>query len=118
MNYSHSVVELLYYSIYFNFDLKLILFRLFQQHYCYSVTGQPQESEVSYQPARIKERHSKLNSFQASLFTPTATHFDLPKRLHGLPYNWIIGLLNKSRQGSLSEQSYMGNIGHRTDDIA
>ena len=56
------------------FYLTLILLRLFQQHYCYNVTGQSQESEGSCKPARIKEVHSKLHSFQASLCTLTATH--------------------------------------------
>ena len=57
--------------------LTLILLRLFQQYYCYNVTGQSQESEGSYKPARIKEVHSKLHSFQASLCTLTATHLTL-----------------------------------------
>ena len=60
-----------------NFYLTLILLRLFQQHYCYNVTGQSQESEGSCKPARIKEVHSKLHSFQASLCTLTATHLTL-----------------------------------------
>ena len=51
--------------------------RLAQQHYCYNVTGQSQESEGSCKPARIKEVHSKLRSFQASLCTLTATHLTL-----------------------------------------
>ena len=59
------------------FYLTLILLRLFQQHYCYNVTGQSQESEGSCKPARIKEVHSKLHSFQASLCTLTATHLTL-----------------------------------------
>ena len=41
------------------------------------VTGQSQEYEGSYKPARIKEVHSKLHSFQASLYTLTATHLTL-----------------------------------------
>ena len=57
--------------------LTLILLRLIQQHYCYNVTGQSQESEGSCKPARIKEVHSKLHSFQASLCTLTATHLTL-----------------------------------------
>ena len=61
----------------YNFYLTLILLRLFQQHYCYNVTGQSQESEGSCKPARIKEVHSKLHSFQASLCTLTATHLTL-----------------------------------------
>ena len=59
------------------FYLTLILLWLFQQHYCYNVTGQSQESEWSYKPARIKEVHSKLHSLQASLCTLTATHLTL-----------------------------------------
>ena len=59
------------------FYLTLILLRLFQHHYCYNVTGQSQESEGSCKPARIKEVHSKLHSFQASLCTLTATHLTL-----------------------------------------
>ena len=55
----------------------IILLRLFQQHYCFNVTGQSQESEGSYKPARIKEVHYKLHSFQASLCTLTATHLAL-----------------------------------------
>ena len=62
---------------YYFFYLTLILLRLFQQHYCYNVTGQSQESEGSCKPARIKEVHSKLHSFQASLCTLTATHLTL-----------------------------------------
>ena len=61
----------------FLFYLTLILLRLFQQHYCYNVTGQSQESEGSCKPARIKEVHSKLHSFQNSLCTLTATHLTL-----------------------------------------
>ena len=61
----------------FFYYLRLILLRLFQQHYCYNVTGQSQESEGSCKPARIKEVHSKLHSFQASLCTLTATHLTL-----------------------------------------
>ena len=60
-----------------NYYITLILLRLFQQHYCYNVTGQSQESEGSCKPARIKEVHSKLHSFQASLCTLTATHLTL-----------------------------------------
>ena len=58
-------------------NLTLILLRLFQQHYCYNLTGQSQESKGSYKPARIKQEHSKLHSFQASLCTLTATHLTL-----------------------------------------
>ena len=61
----------------FFLNLRLILLQLFQQHYCYNVTGQSQESEGSCKPARIKEIHSKLHSFQASLCTLTATHLTL-----------------------------------------
>ena len=59
--------------------LTLILLRLFQQHKCYNVTGQSNESEgsYSYKPARIKEVHYKLHSFRASLCTLTATHLTL-----------------------------------------
>ena len=64
-------------QLFFFFNLTLILLRLFQQHYCYNVTGQSQESEGSCKPARIKEVHSKLHSFQASLCTLTATHLTL-----------------------------------------
>ena len=60
-----------------SFYLTLILLRLFQQHYCYNVTGQSKESEGSYKPVRIKEIHSKLHSYQASLCTFTATHLTL-----------------------------------------
>ena len=66
-----------FFFFYFFFFLTLILLRLFQQHYCYNVTGQSQESEGSCKPARIKEVHSKLHSFQASLCTLTATHLTL-----------------------------------------
>ena len=61
------------------FNLTLILLRLFQQHYWnnYNFTGQSQESEGSYKPARIKEVHSKLYSFQVSLCALTATHLTL-----------------------------------------
>ena len=59
------------------FNLTPILLRLFQQHYCYNVTGQSQESKGSCKPARIKEVHSKLHSFQASLCTLTDTHLTL-----------------------------------------
>ena len=61
-------------EINFIFYLTLILLQLFQQH---NVTGQSQESEGSYKPARIKEVHSKLHSFQASLCTLRATHLTL-----------------------------------------
>ena len=59
------------------FYLRLILLRLFQQHYCYNLTGQSQESEGSCKPVRIKEVHSKLHSFQASLCILSATHLTL-----------------------------------------
>ena len=59
------------------FYLTLISLRFFQQHYCHNVTGQSQESKGSCKPARIKEVHSKLHSFQASLCTLTATHLTL-----------------------------------------
>ena len=64
---------------YLIFILTLILLWLFQQHNCYNVSGQSQESERShnYKPARIKEVYSKLHSFQASLCTLTATHLSL-----------------------------------------
>ena len=39
------------------FYLTLILLWLFQQHYCYNVTGQSQQSEGSDKSARIKEVH-------------------------------------------------------------
>ena len=42
-----------------------------------NVTCQSQESEGSCKPARIKEIHFKLHSFQASLCTLTATHLTL-----------------------------------------
>ena len=58
-------------------NLTLILLRLIQQHFCYNVTGQSQESEGSYKPARIKEVHSKLHLLQASLCTLTASHLTL-----------------------------------------
>ena len=59
------------------FYLTPILLRLFQQQYCYNVTGQSQESKGSCMPARIKEVHSKLHSFQVSLCTLTASHLTL-----------------------------------------
>ena len=61
----------------FYFYLTLILLRLFQQHYCFNVTDQSQESEGSCKPARIKEVHSKLHLLQASLCKFTATHLTL-----------------------------------------
>ena len=75
--FSDQVSQLELYKNNIFFNLTLILLRLFQQHYCYNVTGQSQESEGSCKPARIKEVHSKLHSFQASLCTLTATHFTL-----------------------------------------
>ena len=42
------------------FYATFVLLRLFQQNYCYNVTGQSHESEGSCKPARIKEVHSKL----------------------------------------------------------
>ena len=59
------------------FLFNIYLLRLFRKHYCYNLTGQSQESEGSYNPARIKEVYSKLHSFQASLCTLTATHLTL-----------------------------------------
>ena len=85
-NISNSIIKYIFSVIYtltgntffFLFIyLTLILLRLFQQNYCYNVTGQSQESEGSCKPARIKEVHSKLHSFQASLCTLTATHLTL-----------------------------------------
>ena len=49
-----------YYIIVLLIILTLIFLRLCQQHYCYNVTGQSQESEGSCKPARIKEVHSKV----------------------------------------------------------
>ena len=80
-NYKHLQFVLMQFTyescLLLSFYLTLILLRLFQQYYCYNVTGQSQESEESCRPARIKEVHSKLHSFQASLCTLTATHLTL-----------------------------------------
>ena len=65
----YIMTRLILFHCFFNIYLTLILLRLFQQHYYYNVTGQSQESEGSYKPARIKEVHSKLHSFQALLCT-------------------------------------------------
>ena len=48
-----------------------MLLRLFQTHYRYNVTDKSQQSEGYYKPARIREEHSKLHSFHASLCTHT-----------------------------------------------
>ena len=74
VHYSSSIFMFIFIIF---FCLTLILLRLFQQHYCYNVTGQSQESEGSYKPARIEKVHSKLHSFQAWLCTLTATHLTL-----------------------------------------
>ena len=63
------------FCILFKKFIKLILLRLFQQHYCYNVTGQSQESEGSCKPARIKEVHSKLHSFQMNASTYCITNY-------------------------------------------
>ena len=60
------IIMILFFYFYFLF-----------KHLFYNVTGQSQESEGSCKPARIKEVHSKLHSFQASLCTLTATHLTL-----------------------------------------
>ena len=72
--------------------LKLIYF-LFNTYF----TGQSQESEESYKPAKIKEVHSKLHSFQASLCTLTATHLTL---IHVCNYIW-----------QASRPKFVGNTG-------
>ena len=70
---------------------------LFQQHYCYNVTGQSQESEGSCKPARIKEVHSKLHSFQASLCTLTAIYsFNTDICLHIHSAECTVRLLNQA----------------------
>ena len=66
-------------------DMTISFFYLFNTYFTLVVptalllqlTGQSQESEGSCKPARIKEVHSKLHSFQASLCTLTATHLTL-----------------------------------------
>ena len=52
------------------FNLTLIVLRLFQQDYFHNLPGLSQESEGSYKPARIKEVHSKLHSFNIRLSVP------------------------------------------------
>ena len=42
----------------------LVLFYFGCSNYRYNDTGESQESEESYKPARVKEVHSKLHSFQ------------------------------------------------------
>ena len=90
MNY--AIIQFIILLFCFLFYLTLILLRLFQQHYCYNVTGQSQESEGSCKPARIKEVHSKLHSFQASLctvYTVTTLILLSFKELYGLGSNWL-----------------------------
>ena len=70
-------VKIEFFIFYCFLNSTLILLWLFQQHYCYNVTGQSQESEGSYTPATIKVVHSKLHLFQASMCTLTATHLTL-----------------------------------------
>ena len=99
-------------------NLTLILLRLFQQHYCYNVTGQSQESEGSCKPARIKEVHSKLHSFQASLCTLTATHLTLIYVCTYIRLSVPLGCLIK-QAGIIIHTilKYVGNTGNRTRDI-
>ena len=63
MSYKELCVKTLFFKFIFYYYLTLILLRFLQQHYCYNVTGQSQEFEGSFKPARIKEIHSKLHSF-------------------------------------------------------
>ena len=100
------------------FYLTLILLRLFQQHYCYNVTGQSQESEGFCKPARIKEVHSKLHSFQASLCTLTATHLTLIYVCTYIRLSVPLGCLIK-QAGIIIHTilKYVGNTGNRTRDI-
>ena len=96
--------------------LYTILLRLFQQHYCYNVTGQSQESEGSYKPARITEVHSKLHSFQASLCT-LYTHsysFNTDIYLHIHSAECTVRLLNQAGRNNYPyNPKYVGNTGSR-----
>ena len=104
-------------TYFFNFYLRLILLRLFQQRYCYNVTGQSQESEGSCKPARIKEVHSKLHSFQASLCTLTATHLTLIYVCTYIRLSVPLGCLIKQAGINIHTILNMGNTGNRTRDI-
>ena len=102
------------------FYFTLILLRLFQQHYCYNVTGQSQESEGSCKPARIKEVHSKLHSFQASLCTLTATNLTLIYVCTYIRLSVPLGCLIKQAGiviHTAYNPKYLGNTGNRTRDI-
>ena len=90
LNIHRSNIDTLFY-------LTLSLLRLFQQHYCYNVTGQSQESDGPYKPARIKEVQYKLHSFQASLCTYTDSYSLNPdKCLHLHSAQCTVRLLNQA----------------------
>ena len=93
---SNYLIGSLFLKLCFIFNyLTLILLRLFQQHYCYNVTGKLQESELSYKPARIKEVHSKLHSFQASLYTHSYS-INHDKCLHIHSADCTVRMLNQA----------------------
>ena len=95
---------------------------MFQQHYRCYVTGQSQEYEGSYKPARIKEVHFKLNSFLDLLRALIATDLTLIYvctniyfRLR-VPLGCLIkqtGILNNY----LYDTKFVGNTGNQTRDL-
>ena len=84
------------------------------------LTGQSQESEGPYKPARIKEVHTKLHSFQASLCT-LHTHsysFNTDICLHIHSAECTVRLLNQAcRNNYPYNPKYVGNTGNRTRDL-
>ena len=93
---------------------------MFQQHYCYNVTGQSQESEGSYKPARIKEVHSKQHSFQAFAVFTNSYSFNPVCTYIRLSVPWPLGCLIK-QAGIINNYPYcpkfVGNTGSRTHDL-
>ena len=105
--------------IYIYLNATLILLRLFQKHYRYNVTGQSHKSEGNYKPARIKEVHSKLHSFQALLCTPTATHLTLIYVSTYIRLSVPLGYLIKQAEIIIRTYNpkFEGNTGNRTRDL-
>ena len=85
------------------FYLTPILLRLFQQHYCYNVTGQSQESEAS---------EDQGSTFQTTFVPGFAVY------THSYSFNTDICLHIHSTECTVRyNPKYVGNTGNRTRDI-
>ena len=82
------------------------------------VTGQSPQPQGSYKPAKIKEVHSKLHSFQASLCTSHSYTFNPDICLHIYSVECTVRLLNQAGLNNYPyNPKFVGNTGNRTRDL-